>query len=1300
MPSLPRLLKRLSSKSLKKSKQGSSDEGTPPLKTAASEASFGEVIAGSGTRFLNGSADASPHGTVTAPLVPPVPPLPEAPPPQIQAVIPQDALSVSLQDAWKSANTDPKKSKADKLLQSAETAGMAAMARETTGAAELAVVETELTAVGVLDNIESGIRALAEGMPVLMNALDEVAKLHPFIGVAVMAFKAVWALEQKRRDNDKKILALHVEMKDMMGVLTQLKNVTDPDALAPDGSTIKGRMQVIIETAAKNIKACANACDTYVKKKLVVKVIKGPIWEGRLAAFSGEFTKRKSEFEFAMSIHTALGVDAAVRGISSLTNSSQAIEAKIDIMMKLFAQMATPDQKDMARLVDQKGGASVLDNDKALKELNDIENKSLAAQAGSREKHTGTLADLKEDLRTSPDAAMDANMELFSRKFAVQQRQIIEELSHVVERQGDRIIGAVLAGPHDRIIDPNVHAVWKEMGWRGSVKTRHFVMALRDHFQEDFKHHHNSTEAESPKEGEPAEEKEFVPPIPKADEWTLDFINVVRLQPISEAFDDDASGFVTIAEVNAFTTSRPLDWSLARWIAYWSIGHHQTMIDYADKINQILSKMFAILPFVLPDNKSAVNRYLKTIYESVYSLVGSLDKRYINTVLQAKFESYVNHEEERIRSNLEAVKYDLDDLATLDLVIGEGRIEKFVFPVLYLLMKRHFEIFRVCQTHAVSSDELWDAADTIIWVFDAVRARLELLQSIFKQQKLDVEAQFKSFSFGLYEVMNNPDILWAAKVVQEMEFGDYDYLESLEDPLTTELDKILNYPFDQEPLDLAAYALRPPPTTIDPSTVLEGALPLLSNRWHGFNYDSPDAHYPTAGMLSMTFEPTSLDDNVQTFATSERANMVAYNVKGDCHVAEDDASTMFVTFRRIFATGFVQHFHALWKIGSNTLSGTYGEEEDPYDASLPPIELQSTSDDSGQNPKARALWAFAINATIQRIRREGWSWSFFKERRDNRKRFIELYIRSGHGNISFGKYLDESEMLELARIKKSFTTRDSRFYHSLADKQLRATTQHGCFCDNCGGAVGGARISCMVCQVKGTWDSVDFDESVDCFSERVMRDDLQRPHLPHHDLIKLRRVLHIRDWGKTFRRAREGMERARTIMKAASPPVEESTVSDASKRMSMAAKRLSVAPKSALANPEKTAAGTGPRCANCAKTLSLAQPSWFCVFCEQETFICWECDAKGESGIANLLGKKESEHDFNAHDLVRVQEKVEDKDLTTDERLDALEETVRTVNERLAKMETAVEERMGRLEETVEKKMGKIESMLEQLLAQ
>ena len=37
--------------------------------------------------------------------------------------------------------------------------------------------------------------------------------------VVVLAFKTVYTLEMKRRDNEKKIIALYVEMKDMMSIL-------------------------------------------------------------------------------------------------------------------------------------------------------------------------------------------------------------------------------------------------------------------------------------------------------------------------------------------------------------------------------------------------------------------------------------------------------------------------------------------------------------------------------------------------------------------------------------------------------------------------------------------------------------------------------------------------------------------------------------------------------------------------------------------------------------------------------------------------------------------------------------------------------------------------------------------------------------------------------------------------------------------------------------------------------------------------------------------------------------------------
>lgn len=71
-----------------------------------------------------------------------------------------------------------------------------------------------------------------------MKVLNGVAEIHPFVKgklasfcaeakrgsviavVAVLAFQAAISFELTRRENDKKILALHVEMSDMMTVVS------------------------------------------------------------------------------------------------------------------------------------------------------------------------------------------------------------------------------------------------------------------------------------------------------------------------------------------------------------------------------------------------------------------------------------------------------------------------------------------------------------------------------------------------------------------------------------------------------------------------------------------------------------------------------------------------------------------------------------------------------------------------------------------------------------------------------------------------------------------------------------------------------------------------------------------------------------------------------------------------------------------------------------------------------------------------------------------------------------------------
>lgn len=117
-------------------------------------------------------------------------------------------------------------------------------------------------------------------------------------------------------------------------------------------------------------------------------------------------------------------------------------------------------------------------------------------------------------------------------------------------------------------------------GWMTTVKARQMVMALREHYAEHRRNLHfkdralienissavNSPASSSPKQilfevtqimselQEPDELKYA------QDDWALEYITITRIQPLLEAFDDDSSSLVSIAEVNIFTEAKPRDW--------------------------------------------------------------------------------------------------------------------------------------------------------------------------------------------------------------------------------------------------------------------------------------------------------------------------------------------------------------------------------------------------------------------------------------------------------------------------------------------------------------------------------------------------------------------------------------------------------------------------------------------------------------------------------------------------------------------------------------------------------------------
>jgi hypothetical protein len=70
----------------------------------------------------------------------------------------------------------------------------------------------------------------------------------------------------------------------------------------------------------------------------------------------------------------------------------------------------------------------------------------------------------------------------------------------------------------------------------------------------------------------------------------------------------------------------------------------------------------------------------------------------------------------------------------------------------------------------------------------------------------------------------------------------------------------------------------------------------------------------------------------------------------------------------------------------------------------------------------------------------------------------------------------------------------------------------------------------MVCQAKDTWNCVDLCDAPECIKTDVVRHDLKRPHLSTHDLIKVRRVVHLGQVGQLEQMAKSALEGARRLI--------------------------------------------------------------------------------------------------------------------------------------------------------------------------
>ncbi|OSD05604.1 hypothetical protein PYCCODRAFT_1405323 [Trametes coccinea BRFM310] len=969
--------------------------------------------------------------------------------------------------------------------------------------AVLNAIAPVVSAAGKTDlaqKIERGIQRFADDIPWLMKGLDELARIHPAVTVVVLAFKAVYALETTRQENDRRVMLLYVEMKDVMSVMVQLRGVESRTHIGLDGRVLQDRLTELAEKTAKDIKDCANVCDTFLKKRLIVKVLKGPVWAEKLAEFVKTFADRKADFQFALVMHTA-------NTVTDIKKQNQEIDAKIDVVVTLFGRYLTKEEKRLADEIESKGGATkVRQSDDSLRSLIAISHEydnfvsSSDQRVGSKQgRNDGpiTLEDLKLELREDIADALARNFETFLGKFEIQVSMLQVALERYIREENDRIIGAVqhavAQGPYLKIRDPELRRVWQDMNWRGNVKARLFVMTVRDYYRDAIEEAQHATAAE---------EQNLI-----NDEWTLEYLGPTWLQPMFEAFDDDASGYVTIAEINKFMDLRPaeLGWSLPRWLAYWAVGWGVGAAVYVRRIRDVLGGIRATLQHVLPLNRSAADDYLKSMWAPTLKLVLGVTTD-AAWMLQARFQDYFDYEEQRIRSNLERIKYNIDAGETVSLVLGPGRPEKSILPLVLLLLEKDLHKFRAARQILLAESELKTSRTNMDEVFSFLQQRYTGLCKLFRDQKLDIDAQFERYACGLFRYEHAEDPFWHPRHLKDGSF----LVDSFYDDSATDVSDLEEGEDIISPNDV--YNTFDDPIVDD---LQESAPPLIQRLlgiWHGFVFYGWEL--PTRPMLSITFHYSpGHEESLSSSGTDYNGD--TYCLSGTCGVDEEGWTTVQWTMRY---SGDLTLYYRGRLLDDHTIKGDRGDKKGQYNNEalilkkipaahmcLRPLELAL-----GPENKPRLLWNYAIAAVLHDIRRYNWSWSYFSGRRDTRRRFIELMSR---------QYRRPPEDLDeqVCRVRRDCTSQDARFYCMLAERTDRIVPCHGMrSCDGrgCDNLIGGACLICLDCVTSPNhfYTHLTFCDDPACYNSRSTYSLAGEPrHEANHDFLKIRTVLHAPD---------------------------------------------------------------------------------------------------------------------------------------------------------------------------------------------
>ncbi|KAJ6608917.1 hypothetical protein B0H10DRAFT_2066252 [Mycena sp. CBHHK59/15] len=560
---------------------------------------------------------------------------------------------------------------------------------------------------------EQATAVLAPAKDVLL-ILDSVIKYIP-------ALMVILKHEIEKHENDKNILVVYHTMSIFWFTLCDLQIIFRA------AEQIKTSLDTFFEAVGKTMQDFGNFRESVFKMltdfSRIARSVRSGEYRKKLTTFAQAFADHKSSLQFILTQSSAIKVNEMSGNINTMN-------AKLDQVLQ-FISRQTPLELSVAQQMQENGGPeAALQNPQFLIDL--------ARNTFHEELSPQAHASIRQDL----DDALNANLPAFALKVEAAQK----EMEDSVERSTETILHQLNSGPYQLIKDEDIKAVWQStfQNWRISCKARHFVDAVHNHFAQKFGEHRHESGMAHP------------------EQWTLNVLSQVIYYPnISDAIDDDGSGYISVHEVNQFFKSRPKEWSAVQWLSFWAAGWKQNSITYKSRCVTLFAKIEASAKRVLPQNRRCVKTYLKTSgLSELWLVVDSLNTdgtehrgRHQATKsepLNALRVEIMQKETIHIQSRLERILYQLESPETVSAVLGTHRLEGFILCFVQLILGRHLLILNAANTLVLSDREFESMTFSLRNLVAAISYRYHTLTESWKQQRLDTNFLVQCFAGGIF----------------------------------------------------------------------------------------------------------------------------------------------------------------------------------------------------------------------------------------------------------------------------------------------------------------------------------------------------------------------------------------------------------------------------------------------------------------------------------------------------------------------------------------------------------------------